>query len=391
MLRAEASGESAVDRAGTGAAQRHRYCPAWIKYDGHVNQLRSLALKAVVVTTRTSFVAQRMNVVDTEPCQRHNPGGDRDWLQYTLGTLLLSVTLIAALCSIGYYAGLNAALITLGVVAGSGAVGTISVGSARGFMRGAANGCHAALLVLLVISAFCFYKGPKRDEGKSQRDEPPAMTHSAEEIIQAVQSLVPSARRLPQDVRIEDILSGHYVKNMLGLTGTEVYLFPDQTYIWLDWDDISPRTIFDQGTWVYRDGVVALLTDRTVSPGMEYLDRLYVPWIAPPGELFLPADDLSEQVFLLGAQTDGESVLTQANRGEEAAMAMSYWCYRQTETISRSDAATIKETLYADCAPEELQWRLMGGGYAKASVVLLAVSIMTIVIRSRNHRKLPRE
>lgn len=353
----------------------------------------SLALRAVVVTIETLFAAQRMTVADTDTCHRQAPGGDQNGLQYTLGTLLLSVTLIAALSSVGYYAGRNAVLISLGVTAGCGVVGTISVRSARGFVHGAAIGCYAALLVLLLISAFCFYKAPKREEETSQRDEPKAMRHSAEEIIRAVQSLAPSTRRLPQDVWIEDMLSGHYVNDMLGLAGTEIYLFPDQTYIWLDWADISPRTICDQGTWVYRDGVVALFTDRTVSPGMEQLDHLYVPWMAPPGVLFLPADDLPEQIFLLGAQTDCESVLTRANREDETAMAMamSFGCYRRTETISRSNAATIKEALYADCAPEELQWRLMGGSYAKASVVLLAVSIMTIVIRNRNQRKTPRE
>jgi hypothetical protein len=334
-----------------------------------------------------------MIVASMEPSQLQTPDDDRGWLRYSLRTLLVSVTLAAGLCSIGFYAGPTTALVILGVVVGSGAIGTLAARHARGFVRGAAYGCHVSLLAILLISAYCFSRAPKREEGNNQRRKPPAMTRSAEEVFRAVHSLVPSARRLPQDVKGGDVLCGHYDDDLLGigLAGAEVYLFPDKTYICLEWADISPRTICDQGTWDYHDGVVALRTDGTVPFGIGYWDNRYVPLMATPRGLFASLGEVKERVLLLGAQTRIDSFLESAGRGDADASTLSIYTFGQTETISPSGTKAVKNRLYADCAPEELQWRLRGAGYARASAVMFAISVIAIVILRRNRRIFPLE
>ncbi len=48
------------------------------------------------------------------------------------------------------------------------------------------------------------------------------------------------------------------------LSGDILYLFPDGTYIYCEWSDISPETISDKGAWTYSQGLVQLASDPEV-------------------------------------------------------------------------------------------------------------------------------
>ncbi len=48
------------------------------------------------------------------------------------------------------------------------------------------------------------------------------------------------------------------------LSGDILYLFPDGTYIYCEWSDISPETISDKGAWTYSQGLVQLVSDTEV-------------------------------------------------------------------------------------------------------------------------------
>jgi hypothetical protein len=57
-----------------------------------------------------------------------------------------------------------------------------------------------------------------------------------------------------------------------GLSGVYLYLFEDGSYIYTEWADILPETIYDKGHWRVVDGVVALSSDADVNwerPGRE--------------------------------------------------------------------------------------------------------------------------
>src|SRR5207244_12814222 len=60
-----------------------------------------------------------------------------------------------------------------------------------------------------------------------------------------------------------------------GLSGDDLYLFPDGTYIYCVWADIEPLTVRDKGAWKLADGVVVMTSDRDVpwDPGVA---RYYV-------------------------------------------------------------------------------------------------------------------
>src|SRR6266478_8010109 len=49
------------------------------------------------------------------------------------------------------------------------------------------------------------------------------------------------------------------------LSGSDLYLFPDGTYIYCEWADIEPVTIYDKGTWALVEGLVGLKSDQEVN------------------------------------------------------------------------------------------------------------------------------
>jgi hypothetical protein len=49
------------------------------------------------------------------------------------------------------------------------------------------------------------------------------------------------------------------------LSGEDLHLFPDHTYIYCEWADIEPETVYDKGTWSAVGSVVELRSDPEVS------------------------------------------------------------------------------------------------------------------------------
>jgi len=67
-------------------------------------------------------------------------------------------------------------------------------------------------------------------------------------------------------------VAGHYAsgseemrKRAVLLSGEDLYLFPDGTYIHLQWCDIPPVVIDDTGTWVVSNGLVKLRSHPEVT------------------------------------------------------------------------------------------------------------------------------
>ena len=50
-----------------------------------------------------------------------------------------------------------------------------------------------------------------------------------------------------------------------GLSGSELYLFPDGKYIYCEWADVEPRTVYDKGEWTVTPHGIRLTSDRDVT------------------------------------------------------------------------------------------------------------------------------
>jgi hypothetical protein len=98
-----------------------------------------------------------------------------------------------------------------------------------------------------------------------------------------------SAERLRARIPIEAVdriapvkLAGQYtssskeLRKLVGgfLSGNDLYLFPDGTYIYCEWADIEPTTVHDKGRWGFANGLIELKSDPDVNwePG---IDRTY--------------------------------------------------------------------------------------------------------------------
>ena len=106
-------------------------------------------------------------------------------------------------------------------------------------------------------------------------------------------------QRLQARVRVEPVsrlmqanLAGKYSSPTKefspGLSGDNLYLFPDGTYIYDEWADIQPLTIYDKGEWKVDDGIIVLSSDKEISwdPGEEHR---YIAFSrhSHPGEILL--------------------------------------------------------------------------------------------------------
>ena len=80
--------------------------------------------------------------------------------------------------------------------------------------------------------------------------------------------------RLPvEGVSPKTSLAGHYTsaskelgKRVGGfLSGEDLYLFPDGTYIYCEWADIEPVTVYDKGTWLFAYDRLVLESDPAIT------------------------------------------------------------------------------------------------------------------------------
>jgi len=57
----------------------------------------------------------------------------------------------------------------------------------------------------------------------------------------------------------------------VGLSGNDLYLFTDGTYVYDEWADVEPLVVRDKGKWQVVNGVIVLSSDNEVKwdPGVE--------------------------------------------------------------------------------------------------------------------------
>jgi hypothetical protein len=80
------------------------------------------------------------------------------------------------------------------------------------------------------------------------------------------------------------------------LSGDDLYLFADGSYIYCEWADIEPTTVHGKGTWKLTEGLVELKSDPEVTwdPGKyRQYDRRYVA---------LHRSSRNHEIMLIGVQ-----------------------------------------------------------------------------------------
>lgn len=94
------------------------------------------------------------------------------------------------------------------------------------------------------------------------------------------------------------------------LSGNDLYLFPDGSYIYCEWADIEPVTIHDKGTWGVKDGFLELKTsaDVTWKPNLER-EYIIVHRASRPAEIVLVGAKDALSYFEQNAGHDPELML----------------------------------------------------------------------------------
>jgi hypothetical protein len=123
-------------------------------------------------------------------------------------------------------------------------------------------GFLAAAVVVVGLGCGTAQKIPSRSRGPYDIDKYVKETPS--QAIRAITSSFPSLKPLNPRETPSLHLCGHYGAEG-GLAGEEFVLFPDHGFIYLEWSDISPMEILDQGTWRARGTHVELVSSEAIS------------------------------------------------------------------------------------------------------------------------------
>jgi|RhiMethySRZTD1v2_1073278.scaffolds.fasta_scaffold658252_1 hypothetical protein len=161
----------------------------------------------------------------------------------------------------------------------------------------------------------------------------------ADEIFDGVKSRTPSAKRLQVDPAKVGAVGGRYTDvppGMPSLQANDLYLFPDQTYFYVEWTDVFPSTITDKGEWAYKDGLIELRSDKSAPRGDTRRNDKFLP-------LYLEKDG-KQLVLLLGASGDFAYFKEKAEINDEFMLLLC--TYNRVEDFGSKDYAKKKSEIY---------------------------------------------
>ena len=124
-----------------------------------------------------------------------------------------------------------------------------------------------------------------------------------------------------------------------GLSGSELYFFHDHTYIYTEWADVEPETIYDKGRWTVAAGVLTLVPDRDVT------------WSPKNDRRFLTVRETGQAINLLFG-LDRNLELFHLLIKEEPQYAQDYFRLSSRKRLrawSQADAPSIKADLMRRC------------------------------------------
>ena len=162
-------------------------------------------------------------------------------------------------------------------------------------------------------------------------------------IFSEIKHLLPNIKQLSTSALNIENISGYYctsgssMKEQMGgaLSGAELYLFPDNTYIYLRWADIFPLTIYEKGQWNIHNGFIVLDNDGSVSQNEFPKDNEYLPLVIHKGN--------KDNIFIMGSKRDYSYFLKEAK--DDSAFMLLLCGFEKEKTIAHIETKDIKKKL----------------------------------------------
>jgi hypothetical protein len=117
------------------------------------------------------------------------------------------------------------------------------------------------------------------------------------------------------------------------LRGNNLYIFPDNTYVFCKWADIMQNTVYDKGTWSFSDSVIELKSDPEIRWDPE-LERKF---------LVIHRSSHPEEILLVGIETELSSFEKKA--GDDPETMLLIVGKQREKTISRTEIAKLRARL----------------------------------------------
>lgn len=117
------------------------------------------------------------------------------------------------------------------------------------------------------------------------------------------------------------------------LSGDVLYIFPDNTYVYCEWADIMPTTVYDKGTWDISDGILKL----TSSPK--------IAWNPEVERRFLVVHRRSQAAEILLVGIDEKLPYFEEQAGDDPETMLLIVAKQRGNTISQAKTARLKAKL----------------------------------------------
>jgi hypothetical protein len=128
-----------------------------------------------------------------------------------------------------------------------------------------------------------------------------SMENDALGMFEVIKEKVPQVK--PFDIQDSKYkISGHYSDSgpsMAGherLSGSDLYLFPDGTYIYTEWADIMPETVYEKGNWKFEDSFISFTNDNSLKKAPS-LEKKYFVFLSLNETIFLMASTQAFEYF----------------------------------------------------------------------------------------------
>jgi hypothetical protein len=117
------------------------------------------------------------------------------------------------------------------------------------------------------------------------------------------------------------------------LGGKRLYIFPDKTYVYCKWADVSPNTVYDRGIWSFDGGVLELKSDPEIV-WYPQLERQFLAVRRPShkGEILLMGLEDSVPYF-------------EEHAGDDPTLMLLIVALPKEEAVSLATTARLKATL----------------------------------------------